>query len=255
MFKNDIEITILVTTLVILLLVCGVIITVFIANRRHVIQEVKIARMEADYEKELRQAEHEVQERVLSNVSRELHDNLGQRLTVIKMHVERHKIINAGIKEQIDPITADIDSTIGELRQISRSLNSDFLEKANLLQAMEDEIVRLRKLGTYTIHWQQGDEPQLNKDQRVMMFRIFQETLNNILKHAGGSNIFITVSPGEKFVLQVKDDGVGFDVEEKLKLAKGSGLNNMIKRASISNIKGTIESTPGKGTTLTFVQI
>jgi signal transduction histidine kinase len=248
-------ITVIFSTLVILLLLCSVIISVFIANRRHISQEVKIARMEADYEKELRIAEHEVQERVMANVARELHDNVGQRLTVLKMHVERHKIIHKDIREEIEPITADIDTTIGELRQISRSLNSDFLENGGMITAMQDEIERIRKLNTYIIHWTAEEEPALEKDQRVMVFRIFQETLNNILKHAKGKNIYITLQGGSSFMLEVRDDGLGFDVATKMATGNGAGLNNMIKRAAIANIKGTIESAEGKGTICRFTQV
>ena len=92
MFANDIVLTVLVTTLLILLLIAGVIITMTLANRRHVQQEVKMAQMEADYEKELRIVENEVQEQVLSNVARELHDNIGQLLTLIRLQLEQEKL-------------------------------------------------------------------------------------------------------------------------------------------------------------------
>ena len=255
MFSQTTDLTVVFATLALMLLFCVVIIIVFVANRRHVSQQVKIARMEADYEKELRIAEHEVQERVMANVARELHDNLGQRLTVLKMHVERHKIIHKDIREEIEPITADIDTTISELRQISRSLNSDFLDKGGMITAMHDEIERIRKLNTYTIHWTADEEPKLEKDQRVMMFRIFQETLNNILKHARGKNIYITLQGGSQFMLEVRDDGIGFDVATKMTTGNGAGLNNMIKRAAIANIEGTIESEEGKGTICRFTQV
>ena len=78
MLHNDVVLTVLVSTLLILLLVAGVIITMILANRRHVQQEVKMAQMQVEYEKELRAVENEVQEQVLTNVARELHDNIGQ---------------------------------------------------------------------------------------------------------------------------------------------------------------------------------
>lgn len=252
---KELDLTVIFATLALLLLVCAVVMIIVIANRRHISQEVKIARMEADYEKELRIAEQEVQERVMANVARELHDNLGQRLTVLKMHIEVHKIKHAELKTEIEPIKADIDTTITELRQISRSLNSDFLEKGGMLAAMLEEVERIRKLNTYTIHWQGSEEPVLQKDQRVMMFRIFQETLNNILKHSGGKNIYIALTGGSNFSLEVRDDGVGFDVAAKIEAGKGSGLTNMVKRASIANIKGVVESEEGKGTICRFTQV
>lgn len=253
MIANGMELTAVFTTLVILLLLCGVVITVFIANRRNINQQVKIARMEADYEKELRQAEHEVQEKVLANVARELHDNLGQRLTVVKMHIERHKIIHRDLATEIEPITTDVDHAISELRQISKSLNSDLLENGGLLQAMQQEVGRLKKIADIDVHWIGDTEPGLAKDARVMMFRIFQEVLNNLLKHAGCRNVYIEAKAADGFYMEIRDDGRGFDVDEKM--ASGSGLRNMIKRADIANIKSEVLSEPGKGTTWRFTQI
>ena len=91
MQDSDIYIGIIITTLVILLLIAGVFITMILANRRHVQQEIKMAQREAEYEKELRNAENEVQEQVLSNVARELHDNIGQLLTMVKLQMEPGK--------------------------------------------------------------------------------------------------------------------------------------------------------------------
>ena len=245
--------TVLYATLAILLLLCGIVISVFVANRRHISQQVKIARMEADYEKELRQAESEVQERVLANVARELHDNLGQRLTVLKMHLERHKIVHKELAGEILPITADLDLAIGEVRQLSKSLNSDLLENGGLLTAMKQEAERMRQATGVAVVWTGDEEPALPKDGRVRMFRIFQEVLNNLMKHSGAENVYITVRTEGGFMLEVKDDGQGFDVAEKME--SGSGLRNMIKRAGIANIKGVIESRPGSGTTCRFTQI
>ncbi len=244
--------TVLYATLAILLLVCGIIISVFVANRRHISQQVKIARLETDYEKELRQVESEVQERVLANVARELHDNLGQRLTVLKMHLERHKIVHRELTPEIEPITADLDLTIREVRQLSKSLNSDLLENGGLVAAMKLEAERMKQVSGVEVAWTGDEEPALPKDGRVMMFRIFQEVLNNLMKHSGCEHVYITVRAGDSFMLEVKDDGQGFNVAEKME--SGSGLRNMIKRAAIANIKGEIESEPGVGTICRFTQ-
>jgi two-component system, NarL family, sensor kinase len=89
---NDVKITIIVTTLLILLLIAGVIITIFISNRRNAAQEIKMTQMELGYAKELRMVQNEVQEQVLSNISAELHDNVGQLLTVMHIQLEQNKM-------------------------------------------------------------------------------------------------------------------------------------------------------------------
>ena len=243
--------TVVYASLVILLLLCGIIISVFVANRRHINQQVKMARREAEYEKELRQAEQEVQERVMANVARELHDNLGQRLTVLKMHLERHRIVHSDIAADILPITADLDTTVAELRQISKSLNSDFLENAGLQATMQLETERIEKVSGIKVHWEEAGEPALDKNSKIMMFRIFQEVLNNTLKHSGCSNIHIRLAD-KPFRLQLRDDGRGFDKAEKLAGNAGSGLKNMIRRAAMADIKAELTSEPGKGTAWLF---
>lgn len=250
---SKIEITIIVSSLLILLLICGVVITMFIANKKHVMHEVKIAKMEVEYEKELRIAEQQVQERVLAHVARDLHDNIGQRLTVLKFLVDGYKRKHPESVGEIEPILTDVADVIKELRMISRSLNSDLFETGGMLEAMKDEVARLRMLNTIKVNWDDDGEPDLQKDQRVMMFRVFQEILNNTLKHAQCNNINIRIK-SKPFGLFITDDGVGFDIDAIKALGKGSGLENMLKRASLAKVKGEITSKPGAGTKYTFEQ-
>ena len=140
MFSNDIGITIVVTTLLILLLVAGVIITVFVSNKRHVQQEMKMAQMLLDYEKDLRL----VQEQVMSAVARELHDNIGQRLTFMNMQLEQQKVVNPGIATPLQPINEMMVQTIQEVRMLGRSLNSDLIEKNGLVYTIGKEVERLQ---------------------------------------------------------------------------------------------------------------
>jgi signal transduction histidine kinase len=247
MFSNDIAFTVIVTTLLILLLILGVIITIVLANRRHIQQEVKMAQLQVTYEQELRQAEHEVQEQVLTNVARDLHDNIGQLLTYINIQVEQGKLSKPETAPMLAPISDTVQDTIQQVRLLSRSLNSDFLENGGLIQAITQEISRLQQFRSIDIAWTQDDtEPALDKNQRIMTFRIFQEILNNALKHSGAKRIEISLKAKEGFALTVADNGRGFDLEAK-RAAGGSGIRNMEKRAALANLSLTITTAPGKG--------
>jgi signal transduction histidine kinase len=243
-----------ITTLLILLLIAGVVITVFIANKRHVQQEVKIAQMQLDYTTELRLAEQEAQEHVLVNVARELHDNIGQLLTIMRMQVQQQMITNPETAPSLQSLDSTLDHTSEEVRRLGRSLNSDLLDGYGLINIMQQEVIRLQQLNKYTIHWDYDEEPVLEKDQKVITFRIFQEILNNILKHAGGKNIYITLQGLSHFKMMVRDDGKGFDVDAKLRAGSGSGLKNMLKRAELAKLKCNINSVVDKGTTFTLEQ-
>lgn len=249
---SDIQTTVLITTLLILLLIAGVIITVFVANRRHVQQEVKIVQMQVDYAQELRKAEQEVQEQTLVNVARELHDNIGQLLTMMRMQLEHQKIVFPAMDESLQGIDNTLEHTMQEVRRLGKSLNSELME--GLVYPMEQEVIRLKQLNKYTVHWEYDEEPKLAKDQKVIVFRMYQEILNNILKHARSKNIYISVQGKDKFKMVVRDDGRGFDLDEMLKGGKGSGLKNMLKRAEMANLKCHINSAINKGTTFTLEQ-
>src|SRR5262249_1022294 len=138
MFSSDIGITIIVTTLLILLLVAVIVITIFVSNRRHVQQEVKIAQMLLDYEKDLRA----VQEQVMTAVARELHDNIGQRLTFMNLQLEQQKIVNPAVAAPLKPINEMMAQTIQEVRMLGRSLNSDLIEKNGLVYTIGKEVER-----------------------------------------------------------------------------------------------------------------
>ncbi len=252
MFSNDIGITIIVTTLLILLLVAVVVITIFVSNRRHVQQEVKMAQMLLDYEKDIRL----VQEQVMTAVARELHDNIGQRLTFMNMQLEQQKQVNPVIASPLQPINDMMVQTIDEVRMLGRSLNSDLIEKNGLVYTVGKEVERLQQLNKYEVHWDNDEqEPQLNKDQKVMVFRVFQEILNNLLKHAAAKNIYISLYGKSNFKMIVKDDGKGFEFDEIMSTAKGAGLKNILKRADLAKLACHIETATGKGTTFTFEQI
>lgn len=253
MFSNDIAFTVIVTTLLILLLILGVIITIFLANRRHIQQEVKMAQLQVTYEQELRKAEQEVQEQVLANVARDLHDNIGQLLTYMNIQIEQGKIQMPEHTSLLAPISSTLGDTIQQVRLLSRSLNSDFLDSGGLIHGIGQEVFRLQQFNILAIDWQHDDvEPELNKDQRVMAFRIFQEILNNALKHSEAESIRISLHGTEPFTLEIADDGKGFDMDQVMQKAGGSGMRNMSKRAKLANLELNITTASGKGSSFTL---
>lgn len=256
MFANDILITTILLSLLILLFIAGIVITIFIANRRHVKQEINIAQMQLNYEKELRTVENEVQEQVLINVARELHDNIGQMLTLMNIQIEQEKWGKPDMQQTLKPIEETLQSTIQEVRLLGRNLNSDLLEQNGLINTIDNEVNRLKGLNQFTVHWSSdGVEPVMDKNTRVMAYRIFQEMINNMLKHARASNVYIDLQGKEHFCLTVRDDGRGFDMHEAVNKSTSSGLKNILKRASLAELNCEIDAAVGKGCTFTLKQL
>lgn len=253
MFTNDIVLTVVVTTLLILLLVAGVVITMILSNRRHVQQEVQMAQMQVEYEQELRTIEQEVQEQVLSNVSRELHDNIGQLLTLLRLQLEQEKVDDKQIATRLKPIDSTLSDTIDQVRLLSHSLNTDYLEKNNLDYAISKEVDRLSGLRKLKVHWiNDGVSPTFEKGKRIIIFRMVQEVLNNALKHSSAKNIYINMKCKDDFHLEIRDDGKGFDKDAVLNRNSGTGIQNLFKRAKLADVNLDIETAIGKGSIFTF---
>jgi signal transduction histidine kinase len=248
MNPND-KMWVILITLIILLLIAAIVITVFISNRQRLQHDVKVAGMEADYEKELRNVEQEVQEHTMSYISQELHDNIGQMLTYVHLQIELEKQDQGNPwSERLVSMGDAVNQTIQQVRLLSKSLSSDFIEHGGLLHAIDVEVERLRQLEKVAIAWENdGAEPDLNKNQRIMSFRIFQEIINNTLKHSSARTLMINMRGKGTFQLTISDDGQGFDLAEQLKSNNGSGLKNIIKRATLAQLKCDIKSGLGKG--------
>lgn len=252
---NDVTITLLISTMVILLLIAGVIIVMILGNRKRVQQEVKMAQLQVTYEKELRLVENEVQEQTLTNVSRELHDNIGQLLTLIRLQLEQETIDDEEMTDRLAPMDKTITDTIEQVRLLSHSLNTDHLEQAGILAAIDKEIKRIQQIKSIKINWDNDNaEPNMSSDEKIMAFRIFQELLNNALKHSRAKNLYITLKGNGQFLLSLEDDGKGFDVAATLNSGKGTGLQNMLKRAKLANLSLDINATTDKGSIFALTQ-
>ncbi len=249
---NEVVWGIIAGTSVILLLIAIVVITFFVSNRQRVKQEHLLAETKRQFERDIREVEIEVQEQLMSSIANELHDNAGQLLTA--MHIEIHNQ-NADFPEfakNYKQVENYLEEVIQLLRLLGKSLNTDFVNDSGLVAAIEVESERINSLRRFTIHTNLDDQDtSLEKNQELILFRIFQEIIQNALKHSKAKNLYVNLS-FHPFTLSIEDDGVGFDyaaiVDEKL----ASGLRNIKKRAKLAQLTCTIESEIGAGTKFHF---
>src|SRR5699024_10025689 len=144
-----------------------------------------------EYEKELSKSQIEIQENVLKNIAWELHDNVGQLLSVANMQLN---MLYSHLPEQygveIDEIQEIIKQSVQEIRSLSKVLNNDVVLKNGLIKTLEIEIDRLNRLkylnASMTV---EGEEIVLDNSAEIIIFRIIQECLSNILKHAKASKL------------------------------------------------------------------
>jgi len=145
-----------------------------------------------------------------------------------------------------------LDESIKEVRQLSHSMMPPSLRNKSLVQALEELAGRTRQTTAMSVEtdWVDAADLVIDKTQTLMLYRVVQEVLSNIIKHASAATIHIELVNHEKeLTLMVYDDGKGFDKDEILKTGGGLGLRNIASR--IAFIGGTLEldTQPGKGTT------
>ena len=247
---NDIILSIVSATLLILLLIAGIAITFFMSSRQRMRQEQILVETKLDFERELRQVETEVSEHVMSQFANELHDNIGQLLTAMHIEIENRKLDSPNSQEEYKPLEIYLNEVTQQLRLLSKTFNNDFIAHNGLFNAIQLEVNRLNNLRRFTVHMDADSAISvLKKNEELMVFRIFQEILQNVMKHAGAKNVFIRLKTNpEEFELEVTDDGIGFDYEEVFKQNKASGLRNILKRSSLAQLECTIQTKLGEGT-------
>ncbi|MBS1796605.1 MAG: hypothetical protein JSS81_22420 [Acidobacteria bacterium] len=203
----------------------------------------------------------ESQERERKRIAAELHDGLGQTLAMI-----RNRAILAGeepgdaalAEEQFGIITEQTGQAIGEVREIAYNLRPYLLDRLGLTKALRSLVVKTAEANKLEVVERIDDLDGLFQPKDEMsIYRIVQESLSNILKHAGARKIEVAVERGENFVrITIADDGKGFDAAAPLKRnanGGGFGLLSLTERVRMLGGTHTIESKIGKGTKIDII--
>ena len=238
-------------TTAILILLAGSFFMFIKFNRDRINSIKETAKRELQFQKELNTAAFEVSEEIKSQISRELHDNIGHTITLALMVFEEMRV-----KKEINPIKLEeldrlIQLASNDIRSVSRSLNADFLALNDFTKSIEIELNRLRKLHPSNIEFSKGsiNESIFTKEQRLFAYRIFQEAMSNAIKHSKAERISVQCLKDD-FLLKIEDNGLGFEIEAMPNSEGSNGIINMRKRAELVNLKFNLTSTIGSGTTI-----
>lgn len=208
--------------------------------------------IQASFQQELLKSQLEIQEANFKNISQEIHDNIGQALSFIKLNINTIDITEQqAAREKLIESKNLLTKVIQDLRDLSRTLNPDFIKEIGLLQAIEQQINFLKKSGLYKAEMNiTGIVEKYPLQKELVVFRIVQELLNNIVKHADATSIRIHMDyQDSQLLITVEDNGKGFDTAaQKENNASGLGLRNMHNRMTLINGLIRIDSEKGKGT-------
>lgn len=233
-----------ITTFVIVLIVVFLIILFTVFQRRKNKLLVEKEDEKKRFEREIGETQIEIREQTLRNISWELHDNIGQLLTLAKIQLQ-----NATV-ESIPEISETITKSLTELRILSKLINPEFIKNIELKEAIQLEVDRFNRLNFLESKLiVKGENKQIDERAGIIIFRMLQEFFSNTVKHSKATRLDVELTYTETGLkIKAEDNGIGFYIN-KIK-DNGIGLTNVKKRAEIIGADANLTSIPDKGTYL-----
>jgi PAS domain S-box-containing protein len=217
-----------------------------------ILLEEELNQQRLSRQKQITEAVILAQEKERTEIGKELHDNVNQILGASNLYINTAMTDEEMRQELLERSTELVSNAINEIRKISKSLITPGLREIGLIESIGDimdDLKLAKDKMVIDLDLQNISEEQIEDRRKLTLFRIVQEQLNNIVKHAEATRVLIRLS-GEQdhIVLTIADNGVGFDVNRH---RKGVGITNIISRAELFSGKVEIQSVPGEGCTLT----
>jgi two-component system NarL family sensor kinase len=245
-------------TLLAFLLVGFILGMIFFYQRKRQKQEHELIRLKEEYEQEVLRSQLEIQEETMKTIAQELHDNIGQSLSVIKLWMSMAPIsIDHEAYEGVQNSKEMLQKVIRDMADLTKSLHTDRIADIGLSEAINFDLASIRRAGILKIHFEtEGEEFHFPDQKSIFIFRMYQEMMNNIIKHSQAVLVKVSIiySGNDTFILTIEDDGIGFNVQQKKESGSGSsglGLKSMRNRAKLIGADLSIQSEPGKGTFIT----
>ncbi|MET4083076.1 signal transduction histidine kinase [Pedobacter sp. UYP30] len=203
-------------------------------------------------ESEMLKAMVEVQENTMQNIASDLHDNIGQLLSLTSLTLNSIKLSDSEkAQKKIEDSLFILSKTIKDLRSLAKQLHGEQIAQKGLVNIIDQEIALLSKTGVFNLvvknNIDEIEVPSPEKD--LIILRLFQEIINNIIKHAHAKTIDITTRiENGIFYLAVVEDGIGFDISAAKAQKTGMGLNSIERRIELIAGKIIINSGKNNGT-------
>lgn len=239
--------------LAVLVIVTALVIVFFVVfqKRKNKLLLDKI-KQQKQFEETVSKTKEEIQEQTLKYIGQELHDNIGQLLSLASMQMGMLGVkISENIKEPFIETQKIIKESLGEVRALSKSLNTDVIQNRGFEKSIKAEIERLNRMNLITADFTVIGEVVTfeNYKDGIILFRILQEFISNTVKHSNAKTLKISLDYRENKVLIIKatDDGNGFILDE---VKDSSGILNMKNRAELTESTFHLISQPNNGALL-----
>jgi signal transduction histidine kinase len=206
------------------------------------------AQLQVMFQQELLKTQMEIQEQTFKTISQEIHDNIGQMLSLAKMNLSKFEIDREHSDEAVLSAKHLVSQAVSSLRDLSKTLNTDTIATIGLLKSIELELQLVEKTaGIKTAIEINGIPQKMEPQKELILFRIIQESLHNSIKHASPKLLYVyAIFEDSTLQLSIGDNGAGFTYSDNNE--HGSGLRNMQSRSKLIGAGWQIESSPGNGT-------
>jgi len=249
---TEIDFVLGISTFIIMIVILAMVMVygVFIKKKSELLLSQQ--KKEARFEQELATSQVEIKEQTLNYIGQELHDDLGQKLSVARLMTNKINMAEDGEREDIvQEINMLLGECIQDIRNLSKVFISTQVRRMGFVEALEREIFRIERLNLMQVDYRNNNhEPQIAREHELILFRIVQECITNVIKHSRSNKMKITIEDKlEEMVITVVDFGIGFSQKN---VNDGSGLKNMKNRAKIINADFRLRSTANHGTEITL---
>ena len=250
---SNIIIIITVLTVISLIMVSALLAFVVVYNKKKRNHFAEKATLQRSFNEQMLQSQLEIQEITFRNLSSEIHDNVGQLLSLAAVQLsiwenDPEKVQTADIKE-------NVSIAMNELRYLARNINGEHLKKISLKAFLDSQCEKINKSGIVRCRVDAAAGILLPEEQKIILFRMIQECIQNSLRHAAASLLRLSarITAEQALSITIRDDGKGFDREAPtIKTQNGLGLKTMEHRIALLKGVFDLKSEPGRGTLITL---
>ena len=249
------NIFLVVSSSLVVLLLLVLVVNLFLSRRKKELKSrMDLLLLKARLEEEISKTQLEVAENTLNDIARELHDDLGQRLTLTNMHLHRLKTTDPELMKRIAEMRETFTGTIDYVRSISKTLGSDYISSFGIREAAIQLFKRVEKSGMRCIFQFPDDIKFRAPAAELIVFRIVQELVNNTLKHAEASEISLSIAGlPQQIRIVYADNGKGLPPGNQGKpVSEGLGLLSIRNRIDLLKGTMTVDPAPVSGFRMEF---
>lgn len=253
MGESSFKLILVIFNLIFIAFITGIIIFIREYRKKKKLHLKELETVDLLHQEELLKTQTEIQKETMQYIGKEIHDNVGQKLTLSSLYLQQLVFENKSpqLNTNINTINDIINESLTDLRHLSKSLTDDTIENNSITELIDEECQKIGQLKKCGISFYNKLSDNVNSYQtKSILLRIVQEFIQNSLKHSKCKHIDISISDStNELEMILKDDGKGFDFKN-IK-SNGIGLSNIEKRIKILNGTFTLHSDKS-GTNLTL---